>query len=258
MTNEPVRRQRVDSLSVEVWSDPASLGAAAARAVSEAIAALLDRQERARVVFAAAPSQHETLRALRTASGLVDWSRVDAFHMDEYVGLPAGAPQRFGNWLRREILDAVPVHAVNLIDPAGGAVPEAEAQRYGTLVAAAPIDIVLAGIGANGHLAFNDPPADFGTADRVQLVQLDRASRAQQVDEGLFPSIEEVPTHAWTLTVPCLLSAESIFCMVSGGLKRTAVARALSGEVGPDSPASALRTHPDARLFVDQEAIGDA
>ncbi|WP_328522490.1 6-phosphogluconolactonase [Kribbella sp. NBC_00359] len=243
----------VDQLAVEVLSDPVALGAAAAAAAAESLRRTIEERGAARLILAAAPSQTQTLAALSVAEG-IDWSKVQAFHMDEYVGLPVDAEQRFGLWLRRHFTTPAPL---TVFDREGGADPEAEAARYAGLVSAEPIDVVLAGIGVNGHLAFNDPPADFGTTDIVQVVALDQTSRRQQVDEGLFARLDDVPTHAWTLTVPCLLSAREIFCMVSGMAKRVAVRRTLRGPVDPDVPASVLRTHSRARLFVDREAFGD-
>jgi glucosamine-6-phosphate deaminase len=243
----------VDGLAVEVFPDPVALGVAAGAAAAEALRTAIDARGAARVVLAAAPSQTQTLAALSVAEG-IDWSKVHAFHMDEYVGLPVDAEQRFGRWLGRHFRTPAPLA---VIDPDGGADPDAEATRYAELVSEGPVDVVLAGIGVNGHLAFNDPPADFQTTDVVQVVALDRTSRQQQVDEGLFARLDDVPTHAWTLTVPFLLSAREIFCMVSGVAKRDAVRRTLSGTVDPSVPASALRTHPRARLFVDREAYGD-
>ncbi|MEV5965649.1 6-phosphogluconolactonase [Kribbella sp. NPDC051952] len=243
----------VDKLAVEVFLDPVALGAAAGAAAAESLRRTIEQQGSARLVLAAAPSQTHTLAALSVAEG-IDWSKVQAFHMDEYVGLPADADQRFGRWLGRHFTAPAPLLT---FDPDGDADPAAEADRYTKAIAAAPIDVVLAGIGVNGHLAFNDPPADFSTSDLVQVVALDETSRRQQVDEGLFAQLDDVPTHAWTLTVPCLLSAREIFCMVSGPAKRNAVRRTLHGPVDPDVPASVLRTHSHARLFVDREAAGD-
>ena len=240
-------------MNVEVFPDPAALGAAAAAAAAESLRQIIQAQGSARLVLAAAPSQLHTLAALSVAEG-IDWSRVEAFHMDEYVGLPPDSQQRFGRWLRRHFTDQVPL---SVIDPDGGAEPDAEAAGYAELVSKAPIDIVLAGIGVNGHLAFNDPPADLTTTDVVQVVALDSTSRTQQVDEGLFAELTDVPTHAWTMTVPFLLSAREIFCMVSGSAKRDAVRRTLTGVVDPAVPASALHTHPRARLYLDQEAYPD-
>ncbi|WP_163505973.1 6-phosphogluconolactonase [Fodinicola acaciae] len=241
----------VGSLAVEVHPDPVALGAAAAAAIAGQLRDLLDRQEIVRMVFAAAPSQHETLKALSAAEG-IDWRRVDAFHMDEYVGIAADAPQRFGNWLRREFFDAVPLRSAHLIDPSNE--PAAEAARYGALAGAAPIDVVLAGIGITGHLAFNDPPADFATTAAVAVVELDELSLRQQVDEGLFARTADVPAQALTMTVPFLLSAGRIFCMVSGNHKRAAVRLTLDEPVSPMAPASPLREHPHARLFLDAAA----
>lgn len=248
-------------MNVETFPDPVALGAAAAAAAAESLRRTIEAQGSARLVLAAAPSQLHTLAALSVAEG-IDWSRVEAFHMDEYVGLPPESEQRFGRWLHKHFTELTvrgELGGVRLgvFDPDGGADPDAEAERYGKLVSAAPIDIVLAGIGVNGHLAFNDPPADFTTTDVVQVVALDNTSRTQQVDEGLFASLADVPPHAWTLTVPFLLSAREIFCMVSGPAKREAVRRTLTGAVDPAVPASALRTHPRARLFLDQEANPD-
>jgi glucosamine-6-phosphate deaminase len=241
----------VDSLLVEVHPDPVALGAAAASAIASYLRELLDRQEFVRIVFAAAPSQHQTLKALSVADNL-DWSRVDAFHMDEYVGIAEDAPQRFGNWLRREFFDAVALRSVQLLDPTND--PIAEAARYGELAGAEPVDIVLAGIGVTGHLAFNDPPADFETTERILVVGLDEVSRRQQVDEGLFPRLADVPVNALTMTIPFLLSASQIFCMVPGSHKRDAVRDTLNGPVSPMAPATALRGHPAARLFLDEAA----
>lgn len=243
----------VDKLAVEIFPDPIALGAAAAAAAAESLRRTIDTQGSARLVLAAAPSQTHTLAALSVAEG-IDWSKVQAFHMDEYVGLPIHADQRFGRWLGRHFTAPAPLL---VFDPEGDADPTAEAARYAKAISEAPIDVVLAGIGVNGHLAFNDPPADFSTSDIVQVVALDETSRRQQVDEGLFARLDDVPTHAWTLTVPCLLSAREVFCMVSGPTKHDAVRRTLGGPVDPDVPATALRTHPRARLFVDREAFGD-
>jgi glucosamine-6-phosphate deaminase len=240
----------IDGLQVEVLPDPAAVGAAAATAVAESLRRTVRAQGSATLVLAAAPSQQATLAELSIAEG-IDWTKIRVLHMDEYVGLPAGAPQRFGQWLGRNFTADVPLE---VIDPHGAADAAAETARYAALVEAAPIDVVLAGIGVNGHLAFNDPPADFTTTDLVQVVALDGTSRQQQVDEGAFPALDDVPTQAWTLTVPCLMSARQIFCMVSGPAKREAVRRTLHELVDPSIPASVLRTHPDARLYVDQEA----
>jgi len=240
---------------LRVFPDREALGAAAAADIGEALTLRLDSQPGVRIIFASAPSQEATLRHLAERPG-IDWSRVTAFHMDEYLGLSPEAPQRFGNWLRGALLDRVPVGAVQLIDP--GADPRAAAGRYSALLAAAPVDIVCLGIGVNGHIAFNDPPADFADPALVKVVTLDEASRSQQVDDGCFATIAEVPTRAVTLTVPALLSAAELFCMVPGAQKKRAVTDALYGPVDGSVPASALRTHPQCTIYVDKESAPDA
>ncbi|MCO5995581.1 glucosamine-6-phosphate deaminase [Actinoallomurus rhizosphaericola] len=237
-TYEPVLRR---------FPDAEALGSAAARDIAAAIARRLETRPEVRMIFAAAPSQEATLRALAEHPG-VDWTRVTAFHMDEYLGLGSGAPQRFGTWLRRAFFDRVPLGAVHLIDP--GAPPEA----YARLLAAAPIDVTCLGIGVNGHLAFNDPPADLDDPAPVKIVELDEVCRRQQVDDGCFAALDQVPRRAITLTVPALLSAEEIFCMVPGARKREAVTAALRGPIGGHLPASALRTHPRCVVYVDEES----
>jgi glucosamine-6-phosphate deaminase len=228
-----------------------ALGAAAAGDIGNALTRRLDSQPEVRVIFASAPSQETTLRHLAGRPG-IDWSRVTAFHMDEYLGLAPDAPQRFGNWLRGALLDRVPVGTVHLIDPGDG--PQATVDRYSALLTAAPIDIICLGIGVNGHLAFNDPPADFGDRALVKVVTLDDVSRRQQVDDGCFATLAEVPVQAVTLTIPALLSAAELFCMVPGAQKKRAVTEALFGAIDGSVPASALRTHPHCTLYVDRES----
>ncbi len=240
---------------VRVFPDRAAMGAAAAADVAAELRATLARQDGARVVFAAAPSQRDTLDRLVTADG-IDWSRVTAFHMDEYLGLPERAPARFANWLREAIFDRLPFGEVHLIEP--GRHPDATAAEYAALLAKAPIDVVCLGIGQNGHLAFNDPPvADLDDPLAVKPVELDRTCRMQQVDDGAFATFEEVPTHALTLTVPRLLDARRLFCVVPGAAKRHAVERALHAPVSAADPATALRTHPDCTLYLDAESAPD-
>jgi len=229
----------------------AELGALAGAQVAEELRRLLGTQPSVRMIFAAAPSQGEMLDALAAADG-VDWTRVEAFHMDEYIGLREDAPQRFGNWLRRSFFERVPIGSLVLMEP--GSDPQQDAVAYAALLAEKPVDIVCLGIGANGHLAFNDPPAEFSESLDAKVVELHRASRQQQVDDGLFATIDDVPTHAITLTIPRLLRATSLFCCVPGTLKRDAVQRALTGDVAVDSPASILRNHPSCRLYLDADS----
>jgi len=224
------------------------MGRRAALDVAAELRNRLAKQPGVRMIFAAAPSQSEMLAALTAQPG-IDWQRITAFHMDEYLGLADAAPQRFGLWLRRDLFDKLPFAAVHLIEP--GSDPEAAAAEYARKLAAAPIDIVCLGIGANGHLAFNDPPADLNDPQSVKIVDLDDACRQQQVDDKCFPSFEDVPKRALTLTIPRLLAADRLYCCVPGALKREAVRRTLTDPIGPDCPATALRLHPHCILYLD-------
>jgi glucosamine-6-phosphate deaminase len=214
----------------------------------------LQAQPSVRMIFAAAPSQSEMLAELIAMPG-IDWSRVTAFHMDEYLGLAENAPQRFALWLRKAIFDRVPFARVELLEPGGD--PEATAAAYAEKLAAAPIDLVCCGIGANGHLAFNDPPADLNDPKDVKVVELDVACRQQQVDDRCFDRFEDVPTHALTLTVPRLLASDRIFCCVPGDLKKTAVRRTLQDPISGAVPATALRTHTNWSLYLDQDSAAE-
>ena len=230
------------------------MGARAAADIASEIRALLANQDGVRIMFAAAPSQSEMLLSLSQASG-VDWSRVSGFHMDEYLGLAADAPQRFGVWLRRAIFDHLPFGAVHLIEP--GEDPNRTAADYAARLNAAAIDIVCCGIGMNGHLAFNDPPADFNDPLTVKIVTLDERSRQQQVDDKCFAFIQDVPTQAVTVTIPALLAARTIFCTAPGTQKNHAIRNTLEGPITPLCPATALRLHPQCRLYLDSDSAGE-
>jgi glucosamine-6-phosphate deaminase len=239
------------SMTVDTAPTRAELGRRAAARAAAQIRRALGERRHARVMLAAAPSQSATLAALAQAEG-IDWSRVELFHMDEYVGLPAHAPQGFANWLESEFVRHVPGAVFHRIDP--GAEPEAECARYEALLGDEQFDLVLLGLGVNGHLAFNDPPADFADPRGVRVVALDDTSRRQQVDEGHFPTFADVPTHAVTVTIPRLLDAAVLVASVPGKAKRTAVAQTLGEPVGPMHPGTALRTHPDVSLYLDAES----
>jgi len=243
------------SLFVEIHPDRRSLGRAAGVAVAAKLRELLGQQTRVRMVFAAAPSQNEFLETLSAAEG-IDWKRVTAFHMDEYLGLSAEAPQSFRRYLKEHLFDRVHPGEVYLLRGETPS-PEEECGRYADLLAEAPIDIVCLGIGENGHLAFNDPPvADFADPKMVKVVQLDEACRRQQVHDGCFARLEEVPTHAITLTIPVLFSGGWLYCVVPGPTKREAVKNALTGPISTACPASILRIHPRARLYLDRDSAG--
>jgi glucosamine-6-phosphate deaminase len=240
-----------DQLTVYIEETRSGMGVHAAADIAREIRACLAKQPGVRMIFAAAPSQSEMLAALREEKG-IDWSRVTAFHMDEYLGLPADAPQRFGLWLRRAIFDRLPFAAVHIIDP--GADPEKTATDYASLLNAAPIDIVCCGIGENGHLAFNDPPADFEDPLTVKVVALEAQSRQQQVDDECFATLDDVPTHALTISVPALLAAHAIFCTVPSAFKKEAVRHTLCDSVNAMCPATALRRHPRASMYLESES----
>lgn len=248
---------QVDRLNVRVYLDREAMGAAVAADVAAAMRAVLTERPRVRMAFAAAPSQEEFLAALAGTPGL-DWSRVTAFQLDDYIGLPGSAPQRFSQFLRSRLFDRVQPGELHLIDAIQSTQDmTAECHRYAGLLEAEPLDIVCLGIGENGHLAFNDPPvANFDDPESVKLVELDDACRQQQVNDGCFQSTDDVPTHAITLTIPTLLAGNRLFCVVPGATKREAVRCTLSGPVTTACPASILRTHPACTLYLDAESYG--
>lgn len=238
--------------NVYVKPSRAEMGELAAEHVAADLKQRLAQQDTVRVVFAAAPSQQEMLDALVATEG-IDWNRVEAFHMDEYIGLDPSSPARFGNWLKAHIFDRVPFKSVHLITTEGDA--EASAQAYAEALGEAPIDVVYCGMGVNGHLAFNDPPvADFSDPLDVKVVELDDICRQQQVDDGCFPTFDDVPTHAVTLTIPCLLRSKRLFCVVPSAMKADAVRAAFHEPVSTDWPCTALREHPACSFYFDEAA----
>ena len=243
---------QADHLKIRTFPTRAEMGRAAGEHAASAIAAAIAARGAARVILASAPSQDETLATLIAAP--IDWTRVTIFHMDEYLGLPAGHPQTFRAYQQAKVLSRLTPAAFHGI---AGESPEAanECFRYATLLAADPIDVCCLGIGENGHLAFNDPPvADFADAALVKVVELDAACRQQQVNDGCFPTLEAVPTHALTLTIPALMSAATLVCSVPGPRKAAAVHATVQGPISTECPASVMRRHGDATLYVDTAA----
>ena len=240
----------VDHLSVSVLPTRQALGMASAQAASAIVRAAIEKDGTAAVVFAAAPSQNEFLAQLRGDTS-IDWRRVTAFHLDEYAGLTASHPASFRRFLREHLMDCVPLAAFHEL--AGDAPDlEAEANRYQQLLAEQPPVLVALGIGENGHLAFIDPgECDFNDPRDVRVVHLDDVCRRQQVHDGAFQSVGDVPRQALSLTVPFFLRTPRAVVSVPGALKRRAVRDALEGPVEPRCPASALRRHPGATLFLD-------
>ena len=242
---------RLNNLVIRVAESRSAMGHEAAAGIADEIRSRLRTQSSVRVVFAAAPSQAEMLAALREEKD-IDWTRVTAFHMDEYLGLPENSPKHFGSWLRRAIFDHLPFAAVHLIQHGTDAAQSAA--DYAAKLNEAPIDLVCCGIGVNGHLAFNDPPADLEDPLTMKIVNLDAQCRQQQVDDQCFATINEVPTQALTMTVPALLASQAMFCTVPGPAKREAVHRALTGPVDGMCPASALRRHPRCTMYLDEDS----
>lgn len=239
----------VDSLRLEAYASRDAMAAAAAMDIADAMCRSVARKGQARMIFAAAPSQAEMLKKLCHIPDL-PWEQITAFHMDDYLGLPSDAKQRFSNWLDRHLYSQVGVGAVHQIPDEGD--PQEICAAYSDLLRVKAIDIVCLGIGVNGHLAFNDPPvANFADPALVKMVELDEICRQQQVDDGCFSTLDAVPYRAVTLTIPCLMSAREAFCVVPGEHKRPAVRRALEGPVTAKCPASFLRQHPACTMYLD-------
>jgi glucosamine-6-phosphate deaminase len=239
-------------LVTRIFPDRQTMGKMAAGDIAAELRLRLRVQPTVRIVFASAPSQKDMLDALRGEPD-IDWSRVTAFHMDEYIGLPAGARERFAVWLRSNFFDHLPLGEVHVMEPDDG--PEKCAANYARLLATAPLDVVCLGIGVNGHIAFNDPAvADFHDREAVKIVELDDECRQQQVLDDCFSNVEAVPLRAITLTVPRLLDSVRMFCVVPGRLKKDAVRRTLRGPIETGCPATALRLHPRCALYLDMES----
>lgn len=245
--------EKKDLLTIKRLKSPMELGACSAADVANYLRTLLEKQDEVNMIFAAAPSQNEFLKALRSSPD-IEWERVNAFHMDEYIGLPPEAPQKFGTYLREHIMGCVPFQSVHYLDGSAQDIT-AECQRYTALLRQFPVDIVCMGIGENGHIAFNDPhTALFRDPAAVKPVTLDLTCRNQQVHDGCFSSTDEVPTQAITLTIPSLFAGRYLFCIVPGKAKAAAVKNTVEGMVSEACPASILRRHPNAVLYIDEDS----
>lgn len=244
-----IQTMTAGQLEVRIYENRRQMGDAAAEAAANTIRILLDKQKQVNIIFAAAPSQNEFLEALQQQAN-VDWSRTNAFHMDEYIGLSSEAPQAFGNFLKARLFDALPFRSVHYINDSSN-------QAYTNLLLQYPTDIVCMGIGENGHIAFNDPPvADFADPQVIKVVELDEVCRQQQVNDGCFTQLSDVPTHALTLTIPTLMKARYVFCMVPGPAKAKAVYDTVHAGMKTLYPSTILRTHPAAILFLDEQSAG--
>lgn len=251
-----INEMLAEKLRVKQYETRRDMGEAAANEITTVLKQLLKEKDEVNIIFAAAPSQNEFLEALVNKTG-IEWNRVNAFHMDEYIGLQEKAPQGFGNFLRDRLFDKVEFKAVYYINGNAGNVEE-ECNRYANLLKQYPVDIVCMGIGENGHIAFNDPHvALFNDTELVKLVELDIKSREQQVNDGCFGTISDVPTLAVTLTIPAIVSAKYIFCIVPGKAKAEAVTKTIKGNVDESCPASILKTHDNAVLYIDKDSGAD-
>jgi glucosamine-6-phosphate deaminase len=250
---KPVLTFRVDRAQIEVYSSNALLGRAAAARGADLIRSSIRRQGEARVIIATGNSQDEMVAALVQSPG-IDWGKVTVFHMDEYLGISTGHRASFRHWLKEHLLNQVsPKQAYFLEGDAEDA--GAEMARYSQLLFQAPIEVCFLGIGENGHIAFNDPHvADFNDPKTIKIVDLDERCRRQQVGEGHFCTIEEVPRQAITLTCPTLMRSENLVCCVPDARKAEAVRNALEGEIATTCPGSLLRTHPHATIYLDRDS----
>ena len=247
-----MREFKADKLTVKIMPNRTEMGKVAATDIVSFIKEALSKKEEINMIFAAAPSQNDVLKALVESD--VEWNRVNAFHMDEYIGLDKSAPQGFGNFLMEHIFGKVPFKSVNLID-CSATDPQVECERYEKLLTENPVDIIVLGIGENGHIAFNDPwVANFKDSKKVKTVLLDEVCRQQQVNDGCFASIDLVPKSAITLTCPVFIEAPQLFCIVPAKTKANAVKATVYGEVNEDCPATVLRQHPASVLYVDEDS----
>ena len=248
-----VEQFRAGQLNVYVYESRPKLGAAAAAVVSEEIRRLQAERGRAVGIFASAPSQNEFLAALAGAPG-IDWPKVKGFHLDEYLGMDESAPQSFRRFLLERLVNKVDFGEFHgLRGEAADAA--AECRRYVALLGEDPPDFAVLGIGENGHLAFIDPPfCDFDDPEQVKVAELDEVCRVQQVHDGAFAALEEVPANALSLTIPTIMSRPRLFAIVPGPAKAQAIRGVIEGPIETACPASILRNHPDAHLFIDRDS----
>ena len=234
---------------LKVFKDKLSLGRAAAEQAASAIRRAITERGHARIIAATAASQLEFLNALTAAKG-IDWRKVEAFHLDEYIGLPITHPGSFRKMLMEQLVGKTGIARYHLLD-GDAADPAAIVREVGKQLASAPIDIAFLGIGENGHIAFNDPPADFKTEEPYIIVNLDEACRQQQVGEAWFADISQVPKQAISMSARQILKAREILAVVPDRRKAQAVKACFEGEISPMAPASILRRHPNATIYLD-------
>ncbi len=242
-------------MKISISKDAQELGRAAGEAAAALIRQTITEKGQAHIILATGTSQFETLRTL-TAAPDIAWDKVVMFHLDEYIGLPESSPASFRKYLKERFVSKVsPLKAVHLLN-GEAADPAVECARLAEIIRQHPVDVALVGIGENGHLAFNDPPADFDTLQPYIIVQLDDYCRRQQYGEGWFERPEDVPTHALSMSVQQIMKSAHIICSVPDSRKAAAVKDSLEQPVSPLIPAGILRTHPDCRYFLDEAAAG--
>ena len=237
---------------LKVFNDKSALGRAAAEQAATAIRRAIAQSGQARIIAATAASQREFLDALTKAPG-IDWSRVEVFHLDEYIGLPVTHPGSFRKMLVEQLVQPTGITNDHLLDGDTSDTSEV-VRRVGKQLASAPVDIAFLGIGENGHIAFNDPPADFDTEDPYIIVNLDEPCRLQQVGEAWFPDISQVPKQAISMSTRQILKAREILAVVPDTRKAQAVKACFEGKISPMAPASILRTHPNATVYLDKNS----
>jgi len=239
---------KVDLLSIRIYRDKYQLGRAAADMAEKYMTNAINERGEAVIILATGASQFEFLDSL--SGRQIEWKKVIAFHLDEYVGINANHPASFRRYLRERIIDKVGIGTSHLIEGDNEDV-EGECKRLGKLMERYKVDVAFVGIGENGHLAFNDPPASFNDKVKYKVVELDETSRKQQMGEGWFKTLEEVPKQAISMTIPAIMESKAIICSVPDVRKAEAVKKTLVFDISPDFPASILRKHPDATLFLE-------
>jgi glucosamine-6-phosphate deaminase len=239
---------------VKILQSKSEMAEVAARHAADSLRTLLAAQETVRLVAATGASQLEFLEKLKAEQGIA-WPRVELFHLDEYVGVPATHPASFARYIMERIVQPLGIQKHHLLD--GARDPQQMAAEASQDISAGPIDLAFCGIGENGHLAFNDPPADFETDAPYVVVTLDEPCRRQQVGEGWFKTFDDVPKQALSISIRQLMKAHEIICVVPDARKAKAVQLCLSGPVSPDAPASILRVHPNATIYLDPDSARD-
>jgi glucosamine-6-phosphate deaminase len=238
-------------MTIKVFSSKAALAQAAASQATATIRDAISQHGQARIIAATGASQFDFLDALTKTPG-IDWNRVEMFHLDEYVGISDQAPASFCRYLRERLIDKVGLKKYHLLD--GMQDPATVIKQMSAEIRKAPIDIAFVGVGENGHLAFNDPPADFDTEEAYMVVDLDEACRRQQLGEGWFPTLADVPRQAISMTIHQIMKAEYVLCIAPDARKASAIKACFNGEVSPMAPASILQRHPNATIYLDKES----